>query len=258
MSIESLRTDWLLAFKNLFFPIYCQECGERLLTEDNGYFCPTCWEQSPRITRPYCTGCGKPHEAMVGLGTQNNFPCNTCRDKPNKKIHRIYGTALYDGAIGRAIRLMKFNGKLRLAAPLVEEVLDWAQREMEPERYDLLVPVPLYPVRERMRGFNQSRLLAEGILPLFTNARLDESLSRIRPTRTQSSLKGRKRRDNVRGAFAVIGDTCIEKHILLIDDVVTSSGTVTECAAALLRGGAIEVDVLSIALATKRTRWDRT
>lgn len=252
-----MYSEWFLAFKNLFFPIYCQECGERLLTEDNGYFCPQCWEQSPRISRPYCTDCGKPHEAMVGLGALHNFPCNACRDKPNKKIHRIYGVALYDGAIGHAIRLMKFNGKLRLATPLVEEVMDWVIREMEPERYDLLVPVPLYPVRERTRGFNQSKLLATGLLPLFTNARLDESLRRIRPTRTQSTLKGRMRRDNVRGAFAVIGDACTGKHILLIDDVVTSSGTVTECAAALLRGGAIEVDVLSVALATKSTLWDR-
>lgn len=251
------QNDWFLAFKNLFLPIYCFECGARLLTEENGYFCPACWEASPRIRRPYCSLCGKPHEAMVGLGAPHNFPCSDCRAQPNKKVRRIYGAAVYDGAVGHAVRLLKFYGKRRLAQALVEELNDWIAREMDPAQYDLLVPVPLYPVRERDRGFNQSTLLAEGILPQFPHARLDSSLRRIRPTRTQSSLKGRKRRDNVRGAFAVLGDACIGKRILLIDDVVTSAGTVSECAAALLRGQALTVDVLCVALATRRTRWDR-
>ncbi len=248
---------WVLALKNLFLPIYCFACGVRLLTEENGYFCPNCWEESPRIRRPYCTHCGKPHEPMVGLGAAHNFPCSSCRSHPNPAIRRIYGAAIYDGAIGQAIRLLKFYGKRTLARVLVEELETWIMQEMTPEQYDLVIPVPLYPVRERERGFNQSTMLAEGIQPCFPNAEMDQSLHRIRPTRTQSSLQGLKRRDNVRGAFAVIGDNCVGKCVLLIDDVVTSAGTVTECAAALRRGGAIAVDVLSVALATRRTQWDR-
>lgn len=244
--------EWGLALKNLFLPIFCKQCGLRLLTEENGFFCPTCWDLSPRIRRPFCTRCGRPHPGAVGFGTLSNFPCAECRERPNRHIRRVYGTAAYDGAIAEAIKWFKFRDRPRLAGPLGELLLDFANREMETDRYDLIVPVPLHRVRERMRGYNQSRLLAEQVLPAFPRAALDVSLKRIRPTRTQSHLSEKERAANVRGAFAVLGDSCRGKRVLLVDDVVTTNSTVTECAAALRRAGAIEVDVLAAALAVPR------
>lgn len=242
--------DWRMAVKNLLFPIYCKQCRRRLLTEENGFFCPMCWELSPRIRRPFCTQCGRPHPGAVGFGTLSNFSCAACNDRPNRHINRIFGAARYDGAIAQAIKLFKFYDKRRLVRPLAELLGDFAQRELDIDRYDLIIPVPLHPVRERLRGYNQSRLLASAIAHDFPNAALDESLRRIRPTRVQSRLEAEARKANVRGAFAVIGDTCKGKRILLIDDVITTASTVTECAAALRRARAAQVDVLAIALAT--------
>lgn len=241
--------DWKLAVKNLLFPIFCKECRRRLLTEENGFFCPSCWELSPRIQRPFCTRCGRPHPGAIGFGTQSNFPCADCNKHPIRNIERIFGAAKYDGAIAQAIKLFKFYDKRRLERPLGELLADLAQREMDIAQYDLVIPVPLHRVRERLRGYNQSRLLAQAIVHLFPNAVLDESLKRIRPTRIQSRLQGAARKSNVRGAFAVIGDNCRGKSILLIDDVITTASTVTECAAALRRAHAVRVDVLAIALA---------
>lgn len=243
---------WAKAFKDLVFPIFCKQCGVRLLTEENGYFCARCWEASPRIERPFCTGCGRPHQQMVGLGSLSNFPCADCREHPNKHLRRIFAPALYDGAVAEAVKLLKFHGRERLAAPLGELLVDFAAREMDVTAYDLVVPVPLHSVRRRARGFNQSKLLAAAALSAFPGAVLDESLRRIRPTRTQSRLKGRSdRRHNVRGAFAVVGDAVSGKRVLLIDDVATTMGTVTECGAALQRAGAQWVDVLAVALAER-------
>jgi ComF family protein len=249
--LRASAAPWLRTLKGLIFPIFCKECGVRLHTEENGFFCPACWERSPRIERPFCTGCGRPHQQMVGLGARGNFPCAQCRAKPNRHIRRTFAPAIYDGAVAEAIKLLKFGGRERLAGPLSEMLVEFAQAEMEPEAYDLLVPVPLHKVRQRARGFNQSKLLAEQILPIFPTAVIDESLKRIRPTRTQSKLQGTDRHSNVRGAFAVFGDTCKGKTILLVDDVVTTTGTVTECARALRRAGAGAVDVLAVALAAK-------
>jgi len=129
-------------------------------------------------------------------------------------------------------------------------MIDFAQQEMDLDRYDLLIPVPLHPIRERERGFNQSYLLAAAIQPTFPNATLDGSLRRIRPTPVQSRSAGpSERRENVRGAFAVFGDTVKGKTVLLIDDVVTTGGTTAECALALHRANVAEVDVLAAALA---------
>jgi len=266
-------SDWVLTLKNLLFPIFCKQCGLRLLTEENGFFCPTCWEMSPRITRPFCTICGRPHQGAVGFGTLSNFPCADCREKKDLPFRRIYGAALYEGAVAEAVKLLKFHDKQQIAksrlpiqwkvgpiyllnkerftSPLSGLMTNFAREEIDCEAYDFIIPVPLHKVRERERGFNQSRLLAQEILPLFPNATFDESLKRIRPTRTQSRLKDHgERRKNVIGAFAVIGDNLEGKRILLIDDVVTSGGTIEECAIALNRAHIAYVDVFAAALAT--------
>lgn len=249
-----MAEGWILALKNLLLPIFCKTCGRRLMTEENGFFCPVCWELSPRIDPPYCTVCGRPHARMVGLGARTNFACARCREAAPPPFRRIYGAAQYDGAVAEAIKLLKFNDKLRLAGPLGELMAEFAREYIDCEAYDCLTPVPLYKVRERERGFNQSRLLAKAILPEFPNARLDESLRRIRPTKVQSRLTGEtERRANVAGAFAVQDDTLAGKTVLLIDDVVTTGGTVAECAAALKRAGVAVVDVFAAALAGTAT-----
>lgn len=244
-----LFENWTLTLKNLLCPMFCRQCGVRLLTEENGYFCPTCWELSPRIVRPFCTICGRPHRGAVGFGTQSNFPCAACRARTRRPFRRVYGAALYEGPVGDAIKLLKFRDRQRLAKPLGDLMRAFAVREIDPDDYDCLVPVPLHKVRERARGFNQSRLLAHHILPLFPKARLDESLRRIRPTRVQSKARNRhERRANVVGAFAVEGDRLAGKTVLLVDDVVTTGVTTAECAAALKRAGVATVDVFAAAL----------
>lgn len=239
-----------LTAKNLLFPQFCKLCGLRLLTEENGYFCPTCWEMPLRIARPFCTVCGRPHAGTTGFGTEANFPCARCREKGPQSFRRIYGAAVYEGAIAEAVKLLKFHDKPRLAGPLAEEMAALAERELDREQYAWLVPVPLHRVRLRERGFNQAELLAETLLPLFPNARISSALRRIRPTRTQSTIKDvDDRLQNVRGAFAVDGAISYsDTTVLLIDDVVTSGGTVAECARVVGMAGARAVDVLAAAL----------
>jgi len=237
---------------NFIFPQFCKACGERVLTRENGFFCPMCWDSSPRVLRPFCVKCGRPHAGMAGFGSPSNIVCAECRDHPNPQIDRIYGAALYDGAVKDAIKMFKFSSKLRLQQPLGDVLSVFAYEEMADESYDFIVPVPLHRVRQRERGYNQSLLLAQEILPCFPGAVVDESLKRIRPTRAQSRLKGEDREQNVRGAFAVEGDPYAGKRILLVDDVVTTTVTVTECARALRRAGASGVDVITVALAAHR------
>lgn len=241
--------DWNLALRNFLLPMYCRGCGERLLTEENCLFCPNCWESSPRVERPFCSHCGKPHQRVIGLGAQSNYPCADCREKPNKFIRCIRGAAYYDSAVGAAIRIFKFQGRTLLKEPLAALMVEFALREMNEEQYDLIVPVPLYRTRLRERGFNQSLELVSELQEAFPEALIDESLKRIRPTTAQSRLASSERAKNVRGAFAVEGDACKEKRILLIDDVITTGETITECAKALKRAGAVSVDAFAAALA---------
>lgn len=245
--------DWSLTLKNVLFPIFCQQCRIRLLTDENGYFCPTCWESSPRIERPFCPVCGKPHRAGVGLGTRSNFLCGPCSTAPKSKpIDRVLAAARYDGAIRMAIKLLKFNDKPRLARPLGSLLREQAEREMDCGDYDYIVPVPLHRVRRRERGFNQAELLSIEIDDLFSNATIDQALTRTRPTRVQSRLRSEKeRRASVGGAFGLRqADHLGGKRVLLVDDVVTTGATIHECATVLKKeGGVARVDVLAVALA---------
>jgi len=250
-----LSNDWTLAIRNLLLPVYCKQCGDRILTDENGYFCPTCWEMSPRIERPFCPVCGRPHPAGVGLGTRSNFRCGPCsastQDQPYR---RILGAAIYGETVEEAIKLFKFYDKPRLAGPLGQLMAEMAAEELDCGSYAYVIPVPLYKVRYRERGFNQSQLLAKEVLPSLPNAALDESLRRIRPTRVQSTLGSEaERRENVRDAFAVEGGAHLAgTTVLLVDDVVTTGGTVAECARVLRTAGAATVDVLAAALAIPR------
>ena len=251
---ETQAGDWGLALKNLLFPVFCQSCGERLLTDENGYFCARCWESSPLVEHPVCPRCGRPHETMLGVVLPNDFLCADCRETPNPHIRHVFSPARFEGSIETAIKLLKFHQRCRLAGPLGLLLSEYIQKEMDVSVYDLVLPVPLHSVRERSRGFNQSRLLVDEILPLFSQSKTDASLQRIRPTKTQSTLPGDQRKANIRGAFAVLGDGCKGKSILLVDDVITTGGTVTECARVLRRAGALHVDVLTVAVSCRQMK----
>ncbi|MBI2425467.1 MAG: ComF family protein [Candidatus Hydrogenedentes bacterium] len=250
---EQLRA-WTLAAKNIFLPIFCQACRARLHTEENGYFCPDCWESAARIEAPFCSVCGVPHESMVGYGSRENFPCSVCRATPPPHVDRIVGVMVYAEVMEQAIKLFKFHGKSRLAGPLGLSMRTALEESFDARTVDVVIPVPLHPVRQRGRGYNQSALLAQALMPAAAQARYSEGLKRIRPTRTQSRLRGIERRDNMRGAFAVADGDVTGKFVLLVDDVVTTGGTVIECAAALKAAGAARVEVFALALAVPKVR----
>jgi ComF family protein len=243
---------WALTFKNLLFPVFCKECGLRLLTEENGYYCPQCWDLIERIEMPYCAICGKPHPKIVGGPLEQRYLCGDCAAVPEDRPYRMLrGAVCYSGVAADAIKLFKFDDRPRLAGPLGELALEFAERELDCAGYDYLVPVPLHRVRERARGFNQARLLVRTMLPAFPNSTVDENLKRIRPTRVQSRLTDPKERQaNVAGAFSISEAPHLkDRTVLLVDDVVTTSVTVSECAAVLRGAGAATVDVLAVALA---------
>lgn len=111
-------------------------------------------------------------------------------------------------------------------------------RDVAEER-DLLVPVPLAPSRARERGYNQSELLARQ-LGAHWNVAVVEALVRSRATETQTRLTPGDRLRNVAGAFATVpgGEDLTGRHVVLVDDVITTAATLNACAKALHEGGA--------------------
>ena len=118
---------------------------------------------------------------------------------------------------------------------------------------DLIAAVPLHPERQRKRGYNQAELLAVQFSEYVNIPISRDVLFRTRYTRPQVGLQGRRRRDNVRGAFQAVRPLVEGKRILLIDDVLTTGATVRESAETLYRAGATRVTAFCLARASLTT-----
>jgi ComF family protein len=158
--------------------------------------------------------------------------------------------AVYTGCLLQAIHDFKYRRQPGLGRGLGRLITDNHCAGIDPEGFDVVIPVPLHVRRLRERGFNQSLLLARAVATA-RGIQVDFlSLRRERDTPPQTLMGRKERQANIRGAFAVVHrDRLRDREILLIDDVYTTGSTLAECARALLDGGAARVGVLTLARA---------
>lgn len=143
------------------------------------------------------------------------------------------------------IHRFKYEGYSALGRPLANILADsWPDWEQTP---DLIVPIPLHPKRHRRRGYNQSELLARPLGTMKSIPVSIEALRRTRHTIPQVGLGPDERHDNVRGAFDADATIVGGRHILLVDDVLTTGATMSAAAEALLAAGAVGVSAYCLA-----------
>ena len=171
-------------------------------------------------------------------------------------------------AFTRAVSYGLYDGRLQPAARALGHMLAQAIAKLGGEAPDdmLVVPVPLHRSRMAQRGFNQARALARHAHdalaithPLWRLELAAGTLLRQRATESQAGLSPRQRRENLRGAFTVTDPQAVDgKHILLVDDIMTTGATVRSAALALRRAGAASVRVATLARAHRASRAGET
>lgn len=244
MRIGALLRGSLEALGTLLYPPHCLGCGSSLADGRRySYLCETCREEVPRVESPSCEICSHPLHGAI----DETFACVNCR---GRKFHFRFAVARFRsrGVVRDLIHRFKYRGQYFIRHPLSE----WLMEALEDPRlagweYDLLAPVPLHPARRRERGFNQSRVLAEGV-SLRSGHPVEDLLRRLRRTETQTHFDRASRMENLRNAFKVRNiDRVQGKRVLLIDDVLTTGSTLDECARVLRRAGAREVRAAVVA-----------
>ena len=209
---------------DLIYPPLCLICGQRLLeTEDQ--LCTSCLEGFKFI-----------NEAHGDFSISGET-----------YVSKAWALFEYDENFQNLVHHLKYSRRRKPVLTVLEHYEKQVLKHLEGTRYDWVIPIPLHPVKQRERGYNQvagmSRWLAEH-LQTKTGLHL---VQRTVYTKSQTRLNAVERQLNVKNVFQVLQTEAVkDSHILLVDDVLTTGATSNELARALTNSGALRVDLITL------------
>ncbi len=230
-------SESLLSF---VFPVSCEICGELLPLKNLGGVCETCQKTLSLIPAPHCPKCGR-------FSSEFTKDCSACRGEMFY-FNSVHGAVYYDGRAKELLRAFKFERRTLLAGPLLDLLERSIRENCITGAWDGVVAVPMHPLQRFERGFDQAQLLARGVSKLVGKPFLRGALLSKLPRRTQSLLGKTQRKENVKGRFSPGRNMDLSgKKILLVDDILTTGETASQCAKVLKDSGVVSVDVMVVA-----------
>jgi ComF family protein len=221
-------------FISLLFPRLCYACGNHLMRNEN-LICTECYVLIPRTN--YHIAEDNPVAQLFGGRCIIDKAAAFSYYNKGSRIRNLIHNMKYKGIREIGIELGRIYALSLKSSGFTKDI-------------DLIIPVPLHPVKKRTRGFNQSEIISMGIadvtgLPVDT-----KSLVRTTVSETQTKRSRYERWTNVEGIFHVIDpQTIMNKHVLLVDDVITTGSTIESCSYELLKIEGVKVSVVALAFA---------
>jgi ComF family protein len=221
---------------HLLFPHICAGCGNDILNKESS-LCMRCIDAMP----------------------ETNFELH-----PGNPVEKIFwGRLALSSATGQfyftkeslmqhLMHQFKYKGNRELGLQLGRLMGDQLKRSGRFDTIDALIPLPLFPAKERKRGFNQATILCQGIADVLKTPVLDKVIIRPQHTETQTK-KGRiERWKNIDGKFILDNPAAIQgKHLLLVDDVVTTGATLESCGHELLKTDNVQLSIASLCVSSR-------
>jgi ComF family protein len=227
---SDLRDDFL----SLLFPRLCYACGNHLLRNEE-LICTECYILIPRTN--YHLEKDNPVEQLFWGRCQIEKAAAFSFYSRDSRIRKLIHNLKYKGIRDIGYELGKIYGLALSGSDFLNGI-------------DLIIPVPLHISKKRIRGFNQSDIISDGLSEV-TGIPVDfKSLQRITMTATQTKRSRYERWINVEGIFNVAdNENIIGKHVLLVDDVITTGSTIESCATELLKTEGVRISVVALAFA---------
>lgn len=220
-------------FFDFFLPRTCISCSKRLTPKDK-IICRDCFEKienadQSRIDREF-------ERKFVDEGVISGF-CSAFVFYDDSVLQKMIHTLKYD----HNYHVGKYLGE-KSAELMKERISGWNP--------NIILPVPLHSLRKAERGFNQSAEIAKGISKTIKVPYRSKFIKRKKYTQTQTHFNLAERKENVQNAFTAKNcDRFKGKKVIIVDDVITTGATVTECGYKLLAAGAEKVFAVSVAIA---------
>jgi len=235
--------NWLNTGLGFVWPEVCQICQHARATVAEGFVCVECRQEVRTVTRPFCDRCGLPFDGAL----TTDFTCGNCQDVAWH--FRSARAAVISKGVARDIILRyKYQRALWFEPFLADLLLRAAVPALAGENPSAIVPVPLHPVKEREREFNQAARLGRHLAAALGIPLNTKMLRRVSFTVTQTKLSRADRARNMQGVFALKpGVSLAGQRLVLVDDVFTTGATTNACAAVLRAAGAAEVWVWTVA-----------
>ena len=223
---------------DFIFPRKCCGC-EKHLADLPGLICEPCLNSIPVRANPFCVIC-----------KQDLTPAETPSHACQRELYSVYSLWDYENAVPAIIHKFKYENKKSLGRLISHKLHLNFSCVSDAIEVNSVIPVPLHPARKRERGFNQSEVLAEILSNLLQVKLILRTIARHRNTKDQTTLDANQRLQNVSNAFNVKNREVIRgKSILLVDDVITTGATLSECARVLKESGACRVSACTLAKA---------
>ncbi|MEL7568828.1 MAG: ComF family protein [Dehalobacterium sp.] len=241
--MRQIFADCWQALLNLIFPTCrCIYCGQESILNSAG-LCHNCQSDLENGKRDFksCATC------PIFIPVKERY-CINCRRGKEHWFSAAIAVFPYQGEIREVIHDFKYRGAVKWARLLGSLMGEAVGKDRRFHDINMVIPVPLYESRKKMRGYNQSELLAKEIgrglgLPVTV-----DNLTRIKDTPSQTGLDKEGRRENLVNAFETLESSKLQgKNILLVDDIYTTGATVETCSRILKIGGAKSVFVVTCA-----------
>jgi ComF family protein len=210
----------------------------------------------------YCAACGNTlynNETPLCLHCLANLPVTRFHSERENEVARIfwgripvtYATSFMyftkDSPYRQILHEIKYRGQQELGFNM-GKLFGLELRETGFATADMIHPVPLHPSKLRARGYNQSELIAKGMSAALNIPVNTGCIARVTPTRTQTRKNRYERWENVRDTFGIINSEALcNKHIILVDDVITTGATIEACADTVLKLEGVSISIASLA-----------